>query len=1681
MTPIEQFRAAGFSDKEIGDWTGEQRPAWRTAGFSDDEIDKYLGGPKPQASPAFLDRLRGGVATLDGRVPSGAALAYGGADDAGVGNFLTGLWKGLTTPGAQLKETFAKAGPGEAFGGLMGRIPIGQVIDQIRQGGESAGAALTGQPVSAEEMVGNALLGMTAPVTRLPGGPITRLDRSPTGQLIETPVGGLPERGDASDAVSAVVGLPHPAAQAKVERLWEDHGIHPAEVAHDAARDPTIAQDLLSSGPELPRAYVKPADQPSARPAPVPETPPPVEQPAAPAAEATQTSPAAETPPQLRAFAPGDLRVDAQRFQFKEGADAAGVTERLQGVTQWDALKAGLTVVYEDNQGQHWIADGHQRLGLAKRIEQADPGQAPRLNSWVLREADGVTDADVRAIAASKNIAEGTGTAVDAAKVLRDRPDLMGALPPRSELVRQSRGLMNLDPEAFGKVVNDVVPPNYASIVGRLAESDPKMQNALIDLLAKTQPENAVQAESIVRSGLDAGLHTETQATLFGDQELVSSLYADRARILDRSLKQLRRDRTVFQSIVDNSAIIEDLGNTLARDENARRAATDGHAVQILQTLANRRGALSDTLTGIARSVAAGERDLTGGARDFVAEIRRQAESGALTRGADGGSGSAVGAPRAGGPGTRDTAELAADGTERQPRDVGPAEEARAAQQAAEAIKPPEQPPTVEQTDQGAQLVMPGAERSARQAAQAREDAGRGRATTDTPQQEPGGLFAPPPESEQPGLFGRLATDESGALRLTRPTPPRTAAEQTILDKINVGGRDKRPLTWSGFYTDFIDRTHPIEKAVDETGQVLPTLQNPHRLARLMAGTADRARYWLEHGQVDFKTQQKIGRGMEEIIAPVRDDMDGLRAFGASIRTLELENRDIKSGLNLSAAREVAAAGLDKYGPIMAELIQYQNNLAKHLRDAGVLSQDGYTAMLEANRLYMPFYRIIGDEPGGMRGAGGSMQASNPIHRIEGSEHDIVDPIESIIRNTHLYLTMAERNRVGTALVDLLSPSGAAHRPRSPTIATPAQHFAPPAIPAPHHPPGTPAAALEQAVTDLLKTHGLSGNLFDFAMDAAALREGEISIFRNGSRETWQVGGDLADAMKGLDAESANTIVRMLAMPARALRAGATLTPEFILRNPVRDFLSAFVQTSVGVFNPSRSARGLYSSVVKDEHFQDWLKAGGGNAALVSMDRRYLQENLRKLTEDTGLMTRAWNVARHPLDLLRTVSELSEQMTRVGEFRAVQARELRKGTPPQEADAAAAFASREVTVDFARMGAKMRAANMLVAFINAQVQGVDRLARAIKDNPVRTGARIAAGITIPSVLLWAVNHDDPDYQELPDWQRDLFWIVPMGSAPPSPLHIAQAEARGEEPKPSAYFFLRIPKPFELGVLFGSGVERTLDAFVADQPDAYSGLAKSIAGALLPSVAPTAVLPVAEQWANRSSFTDRNLIPAQMEKMLPEYQYTPYTTELAKKLGQIITAFPGVRDAAMSDGPASGVARALSTPILFENYVRGWTGGLGNYALQAVDASLRKAGMLPDPPKPEDTLSDIPVVKAFVVRHPSSSAESIQQFYDGYARNKRYFDTWIAKAQEGDAVAMDRIMAAGGSRIFVQLDAIKQTLGQHSELVRDIWKDPDMAPGEKRQFIDQLYFSEIQIAKGANDMMRQVDTSLAPPP
>ena len=343
-------------------------------------------------------------------------------------------------------------------------------------------------------------------------------------------------------------------------------------------------------------------------------------------------------------FDPAEIQIDAETFQFKAGGDEFGVTERLQGVTQWDPIKAGQVTVYEYADGSRFIADGHQRVGLARRIQAQDPTQDVRLYGHLLRETDGITPEMARVIAAVKNIAEGTGTAIDAAKVLRVAPERVGELPPRSALVRQAQGLTLLSDEAFGAVINGVVPSNYAALVGRLIPEDEGLQSNAISVLAKTDPANEFQAEAIVRQVRDAGAERMTQENLFGEEIITESYFTERARVLDRAQKQLRQDKAAFSTLVRNAERLEAEGNQLARNANQRRATNDTQAISLLQALANRKGPVSDALNAAARA-ARESGSYAEPTRNFVDAVRRAAESGDFDRISTGDVGQLIDAP----------------------------------------------------------------------------------------------------------------------------------------------------------------------------------------------------------------------------------------------------------------------------------------------------------------------------------------------------------------------------------------------------------------------------------------------------------------------------------------------------------------------------------------------------------------------------------------------------------------------------------------------------------------------------------------------------------------------------------------------------------------------------------------------------------------------------------------------------------------------------------------------------------------------------------------------------------------------------------------------------------------------------------------------------------------------------
>ncbi len=940
-----------------------------------------------------------------------------------------------------------------------------------------------------------------------------------------------------------------------------------------------------------------------------------------------------------------------------------------------------------------------------------------------------------------------------------------------------------------------------------------------------------------------------------------------------------------------------------------------------------------------------------------------------------------------------------------------------------------------------------------------------------------------------------------------------------VLGQISIGKKEKTARTFTDLYAAAVDDIYPLEKRVKEVaaGEKLPADLDPSTLARLYAGVGGKVETFLFRGTYNFRTYRITGKPLQAIFDEItsKGDPDNFRAYAVARRALEKHGQGIETGILSEDAQAVVARFDSAYKDAFEETRKYQDAALKLLLDSGVIGRFQYIAMRRANRDYVPFYRVFEGEAGGKGGAKGFEVKGSPAKRMKGSWRDIVDPLESIIKNTYLFVEAAEKNAVGRALVDLANKKEGMGKyvekipadlmrtglsdvelndilrrfgkwketsrfsETSQTIRESIKDAGTGAdIPAGDR--GT--RIMEDRAREALTSRGWSpaeadqilrrikgagseqvrDKLIEKTIEKTVvlstvkefgieLPEGFVDIFRPSKRAPkgnvitvmergkpvfYEVHPDIYRAFSALDKESAGFLLRALGAPARLLRAGVTLSPEFGARNLVRDMFTAFIHTpgSVPIFD---TVRGLASALKKDDWYWKWKQGGGEHAMVVSLDREYLQKDVAELLRKKTTPEIAKTIVRHPIEALRVLSEFSESATRIGVFRRTM--EGKEGT---KADIqAAAYASREGTVDFARKGAQTKAVRMLVAFWGPGVQGLDRMGRAFKNAPLPTTAKAMAAITIPSIILAIANHDDPRYKEIPQWQKDLFWIVLTKDR-----------------------IWRIPKPFEYGLIFGTVPERVVGRILDDDPHAFDGMLKTMGQGLSPGYVPTVMNPLIEGWANRSMFTDHPLVPKNREDVLPPYRYQPYTTETAKRVGRLIGKLPVVGD--------TGAA----APANIENLIQGWTGGLGMLALQAADKALKTAGIAPKRIDPSPTLADVPLIKGFVVRYPSSDAESIRRFYDSYSEASQLLATARQVEREGKGTEALQLVQSGN---LARLEEVKAALGNGHRFIEAVYANPDITPEEKRRLIDETYLSMIAIAAAGNTVLEGFNRASQP--
>lgn len=837
---------------------------------------------------------------------------------------------------------------------------------------------------------------------------------------------------------------------------------------------------------------------------------------------------------------------------------------------------------------------------------------------------------------------------------------------------------------------------------------------------------------------------------------------------------------------------------------------------------------------------------------------------------------------------------------------------------------------------------------------------------------------------------------------------------------ISVNEKVKRPVTWDRFMTAWVDDLRPIDSFVEKVtggGKAragLKATEDPFIQAQLFRGWTGKARQALYDGvyNADF---QKVGPSLKEILKPVTKDLDDFRAYLVARRARELHARGIETGYD-QADVEQAIKDLDSpvFQKVQQDLIRYQDQILDRLVESGVLSREQVAAMRAMNREYVPFYRVFDENAGGVGfGKRGFGDLAPPIRRLKGSGRTIVDPLESIIKNTYYLTNIAERNNVGRAIAEFAEKFEGAGKfvekvdPKRYPVQFQVQDV---------------AKKLEQLGVEV-PDDALREVLAVFRPNmTGSPGENILAVYRNGKRELYQLEPELYRAALMLDKESTNTLMRLLSAPAAWLRAGAVLTPEFMIRNMMRDAVGSWVYSKYGFIPGIDTVRGLFHVIRRDDLYQKWLAAGGAQATLTSLDRAYLQEDIRKLVADRW-KDKAFSYIKHPLEILRKLSEFSEEATRLGEF----ARAVKKEGMTREGIQKAALASRDITLDFGRAGTMGRPANQLIAFFNASVQGIDKMRRTfMKGGPkavVGNTLKAMTFITMPSVALWAINHDNPRYRELPDWRKDLFWnIITPG------------------------YIISIPKPFELGIVFGTLPERILDWAYQQDPEAIKKWARTFKEATSPGWLPTAIAPIIEVMTNYSFFKGQPIVPMGEQRLPAMEQYGPYTTETAKLIGRWAAGLTG------GEG---------WSPRMIETILRGYGGGLAMHGAAIADTVMRMTGAIEDL-RPAKDISEYPGIKA-ILQQPYQGSQTIDDFYQALEKLEKKA-AMTRKYQEAGRPVPEQFQYNPAQLQLAR--KVQKRLADLRKQRNEVFASRELTPEQKKELLQKINMEMINTARAA---------------
>lgn len=549
--------------------------------------------------------------------------------------------------------------------------------------------------------------------------------------------------------------------------------------------------------------------------------------------------------------------------------------------------------------------------------------------------------------------------------------------------------------------------------------------------------------------------------------------------------------------------------------------------------------------------------------------------------------------------------------------------------------------------------------------------------------------------------------------------------------------------------------------------------KSQQRLRDKIADLNDKINNLPEYQQL-IESDKKVDDKHQEQREAYQKEIEGYQAKIDKAEKTIMEVPRTEDGLSLTEDRcnKVMMKYMKEYGEAQQDLVHFSKVTTSILYDAGVISKKRYKELQERWPNYIPMFRVFEDNE--------EVDFGDSLKPMHGSTRRIINPLDSIIRNTYDFVKKAERNKARQLLADLTR------------------------------------------ISDV-------GEYIEEVDNAKPNDKTTITFYENGERKYLQTDPDIVKAVNNMGREESNWVLRLLHGPAKIARACfTTINPSFALRNLIRDSTDATIYSKYG-FKPWDFVRGFLHAVHRDELFYEWLSSGAAQASAISLDRDYTQATLNQMSKTWKERLLSKEFLPAILEGMQMVGEYSEYGTRIAAYERVKKTLAGENGPhPAAYDlVSAAFESRDL-MDFARGGRGSRYLNNVVVFANASIQGFDKFFRTFdfrkpyRKESMKALARLFLCGMLPALLLAGIHSGDDWWEELPDWQKETNWILgKVGNT-----------------------IIRIPKGQDIGLRFFSNlIEKAMDRSKHKAGDyfrpVWDSLPDMIPTALLPIIEATA--------------------------------------------------------------------------------------------------------------------------------------------------------------------------------------------------------------------------------------------------